>query len=326
MSKQRKDNHLQIGLQQVPQKSQFDQIPFVHNNLSNLKLSQIDLTANFMGYEVSVPFYINAITGGSDKAYEINDFLSRLANHFQIPMMVGSQSITFNDETTINSFSIVRKNMPTGIVIANLNANASVQMATNAIKQIEADGLAIHLNLIQELVMSEGDRDFGSWLENLVKLKKEIKHPVLVKEVGFGLSYPTIETLTQNGFKYLDISGAGGTNFAQIELLRSNKTDYFYEKLGLKTVDLLLELRDHKLETNIYASGGINDELDVVKSLMLGAKMVGQSKFFLDLTKLEYSMAVDRLANFIINIKKLFLMLGVKNLAELHLLGTRIKL
>src|SRR5690606_9529936 len=157
-------------------------------DLPDLSMDQIELNTEFLGYKVPYPIYINAMTGGSANGHRINEFLSRLANHFNLPMVTGSQSIIFKDEASKPSFEIIRKNHQ-GIVVSNLNANASISQALDAIELISANALSIHLNVIQELVMPEGDRDFSQWTENIRKIKAAIDVPLIVKEVEIGRAH-----------------------------------------------------------------------------------------------------------------------------------------
>jgi len=316
LSQKRKDEHLKIAYQLKVGDNCFDDVEVIHQNLSGLSLDSIDLSADFLGFKVDYPFYINAITGGSKKAYEINDFLSKIAHRFNIPMLVGSQTIMITNPALTNSFNIVRQNNPKGIVVANVNLNTSIEDINLAIDAIKANALSVHLNIVQEVVMAEGDRDFSNWPKRLENIIKKIPINVIIKEVGFGMSNDEVKTLYKMGVKYVDISGKGGTNFADIESIRTHHAN-LYSSIGKSTVNCLIDLKELDKKPIIYASGGIRHELDVLKALLLGAKMVGMAKFFLDLTKLPLADAYDRVEQFILNLRKLFLIAGIKNINEI---------
>lgn len=318
MSKSRKDDHIRLALESKQTINDFDHIHLMHQNLSNLKIDDIDLESEFLGHKVSYPFYINGMTGGTKTAQQINEKLAMIAQKFSIPMMSGSQSITFKDASTIDSFKIIKERF-SGIKIANLSANAKVSQALEAVEMIDAKGLAIHLNVLQELSMEEGDRNFRGWLENIEKIKRVVNVPILIKEVGFGMPISDTEKLAKLGFKYIDISGSGGTHFGHIEAKRAN-TSYLFETFGASTVTSIInhQVLKETYGIKIYASGGIRHAGDIVKSLILGADMVGLSKWFLELTKLEITEAYKQVENLILDLKLMMLALGVKLIAELR--------
>ena len=172
----------------------FDDIILEGTDLPDLSMDDIDISTQFLGMNVDYPIYINAMTGGSQKAYEINAFLSKIANHFKLPMITGSQSIMFKDPNAIESF-LVTRNHHQGILVSNINPNMTLEQAIISVSTIQANALSIHLNVIQELAMTEGDRDFRSWSTNIKHIVDNIKVPVLVKQVGLGLSVKTVQKL-----------------------------------------------------------------------------------------------------------------------------------
>ena len=160
-----------------------------HNSLPELDFEQIDTSTRFLGKRIEYPILINAMTGGSEFTQEINKDLAALARELKIPMAVGSQTIALEDDGARESFHIVREVIgPEGIVISNLSGLSTVDDAKRAIEMVDSDALQIHLNLAQELVMEEGDRDFRGVLKNIEAIVKAVDKPVIVKEVGFGIS------------------------------------------------------------------------------------------------------------------------------------------
>lgn len=305
MISKRKDQHLKYAKKLRTKNNDFDLIKLEHNSLPNLKFSDINLESNFLGFKVPYPFYINAMTGGSLKSYYINEKLAKLANHFNIPIVLGSQSAGLKNEKLVDTYQIVRKINPQGIVVANVSANASLEDAKRAIEMVNANALSIHINVIQELVMNEGDRDFSKWEKNIQTIVSKVNVPVIVKEVGFGMSKKTIEKLKSLGVKYLDVSGSGGTNFAKIERLRNKDSDLTFENISISTVQSLKNASN--IDVCVHASGGIRNALDIYKAIKLGAKNVGLSKFFLELTKMKFEDAVIEIEKLISNLKKCYI-------------------
>jgi isopentenyl-diphosphate delta-isomerase len=317
MQMNRKNDHIKYALEQDVILNDFDKIRFVHRAIPKISINDISLKTTICGRDIDVPIYINAMTGGTDKSKQINEKLAIIADHFQIPIATGSMSIALKDPDLIETFTIIRKNNPNGLVMGNLGADKSVGEAKKAIEMVDADIMQIHLNAIQEIIMPEGERDFTSWYDNLKTIIQEVSVPVIVKEVGFGMSRYTISGLKAIGVNTIDISGRGGTNFAIIEnKRRENKMDYF-NNWGLSTVESLLEATTIK-DIEILASGGIRNAMDIVKALALGANAVGLSSFFLKLvTGNTIEVAIEKTQQLINDIKSIMTILGITSVKNL---------
>ena len=215
----RKDEHVELAkkMYEDNSKSDFDNLKFVYNSLSQISLADVDLKTMVANLEMDYPFFINAMTGGSEKTKLINEQLAYIAKETNIAMASGSLSAALKDEGGKDSFKVIRDINKEGLIFANIGAEYSKAKANKTIDILDADALQIHLNVIQELIMPEGDRDFSNWLNNIEEIIKEVSIPVIVKEVGFGMSRETIKQLVDVGVKSVDISGFGGTNFASIE-------------------------------------------------------------------------------------------------------------
>ena len=223
------------------------------------------------------------------------------------------------DPSTAESFTIIRKENPNGIVLANLGAHYTVESAKKAIDLIEANGIQIHVNTLQELVMPEGDRSFHHWLKNIEEIVSHVDVPVIVKEVGFGFSREAMQELINIGVQTIDISGRGGTNFAAIENAR--REDDLFDELedwGQTTVQSLVEGYD--LPCELIASGGIHSPLDIVKSLALGASAVGMSGEFLHLIRPQDSLptAIQTVNDWKNQLKNIYTLLGVSKTEALR--------
>ncbi len=250
--------------------------------MPEIDVQDVDISTGFSSIKLDYPFFINTMTGGSDWTKNINEKLALLSRETGIAIASGSLSAALLDANVTDSFRIIRDINPTGLVFANIGAGKSVDDAKKAIDILQADALQIHLNAPQELIMIDGDRHFSNWLLNIEKIAEQITIPVIVKEVGFGMSQKTIKQLIDIGVNIIDISGRGGTNFAKIENTKRKKYD-FLEDWGQSTIISLVEAQKFLSEVEFISSGGIKNPMDVIKSLALGAKAVGISGHFLHL-------------------------------------------
>lgn len=304
----------------------FKDIYLEHNSLPELDFAEIDTKSSFLGKEISFPIMINAMTGGFDRAVEINSNLAKIARNLNIPMAVGSQTIALKDKDYEPSFKVVRETLKDGIVISNVNAFVSVDEAQRAIDMVQGDALQIHLNPAQEICMPEGDRNFKGVLNNIKDIVQKVDKPVIVKEVGFGISKDVARKLNQVGVKYIDLGGHGGTNFIKVENARNE--DFDFDELfewGIPTALSLLECRSISDDLKIISAGGMRTANDVVKALCLGADMIGISgpilKHFVDE---GYESAEKYLENIIYKTKVIMLLLGKKNVKELRSVPYRV--
>lgn len=323
MRKIRKKEHVENYLKTTHKgNTLLEDIFLYHNALPELNFEDIDTKLEFLGKTIDYPIIINAMTGGSEFAQEINRELSLLAKEFKIPMAVGSQTIILcEEEGCRESFKVTRENITEdGIVIANLSGQASLEDAKIALDIIDGDAIQLHLNPAQEVVMLEGDRDFTGILDNIEKIVNGVDKPVIVKEVGFGISKEVASRLYDIGVRNIDVSGSGGTNFIEIENIRHNTMDFSeLYSWGTPTALSLIKCRELPKDLNLIASGGIRDSTDVVKSLIIGGNMVGISgELLLYLLHGGYDSAKKYLENLIYKMKILMLLLGKQNIEELR--------
>lgn len=280
----RKDEHLALALTQhgSPGPNDFDLVRFVHHALPDTDTARGDLRARVAGAEWAFPFYLNGMTGGSAKTGEINRQLAIAARETGIAIAAGSLSAYLKDKGAAQSYRVLRDEHPHGFVMANVNPNACLDGVRAAIDLLQADALQIHINAAQETVMPEGDRDFRHWAAMIEGAVRYAGVPVIVKEVGFGLSRETLARLHGLGVRWADVSGRGGTDFARIENARRAGADFDYlTGWGQSAPAALLEAGTLAERPELLASGGVRTPLDVLRALALGARAVGVSGHFL---------------------------------------------
>ncbi|WP_436964924.1 type 2 isopentenyl-diphosphate Delta-isomerase [Staphylococcus xylosus] len=318
---QRKNEHVEIAMAQKDATiSDFDEIRFVHHSIPNIDVDDVDLTSNLTDFTLNQPLYINAMTGGSEWTKQINEKLAVIARETGIAMAVGSTHAALRNSKMASSFSVVRETNPEGIIFSNVGADVPVDKAVESVKLLDAQALQVHVNAPQELVMPEGNRTFSTWMENLAQIVARVDVPVIVKEVGFGMSKETIKSLNEIGIKYVDVSGRGGTNFVDIENERRTYKDMDYLGLwGQTTVESLLESTAYQQDMDILASGGVRTPLDAVKCLALGASAVGMSRPFLNhVENYGTTETLNYTEQFTEHMKKIMTMLDAKSIKDLQ--------
>ena len=277
---ERKEEHLKLAqiFFNKEKYNSFDQMHLLRPALPESKVDQSVLATEMFNKSVSAPFFINAMTGGSKQSLIINQALGKIAHQEKIALALGSASILAKEKDQLESFYVARNEYPNGVLIVNVNPETPISAIKQTINELQADALQIHLNTVQEIAMPEGDRDF-IWLDKIKNILDQISIPVIIKEVGFGLDQSSIHLLKENGIKYFDIAGAGGTNFAQIENARNSRDVSYLEDIGLPTV--VSALMAQKENVNFIVSGGVCNPLDILKGLALGGQFVGISNVFL---------------------------------------------
>ena len=218
------------------------------------------------------------------------------------------------------SYQVMRQVNPDGFILANLGAHHSLESAQRVLETMGANALQIHLNRPQEVVMPEGDRDFSQWLKQIERLVNGLDCPIIIKEVGFGMSQQTLRCLAEVGVKTVDVSGRGGTNFIQIEDQR-HETPQFQAlyQYGQTTAESLLEARVAPVELEILASGGIHQPVDIIKSLAMGARAVGLAGYFLHyLENKGLEATIEGVRTWQEQLGQLYLLLGARDWQELQ--------
>lgn len=315
----RKADHLALALktQEGPLKNGFDDINLVPDSVPEIAWQEIDLGTNFLDKKLGYPLLINALTGGTESSYYINKSLAGLARQFGLGMAVGSMTIALEEPSTLQSFSVTRKENPDGIIIANCSANLKAEQACRLVDLIAADGLQLHFNVAQEMAMAEGDRDFRGILDNVARIVTDCPVPVIAKEVGFGLSQEAVQKLFQVGIRIIDNGGSGGTNFIAIEDQRGGNFDQQLYAWGLPTAVSLAEIIHLQLPIQLIATGGIRNALDIAKAIAMGADIVGMTGWFLKLLQQRDELH-RQMAKLLYQLEAIFLMSGARDCKSLQ--------
>jgi isopentenyl-diphosphate delta-isomerase len=284
---QRKLEHLRLSLEASVQSTRgagFDRVAFPHVALPEMDLDEVDTRSEFLGHPLRLPFLISSMTGGASPAGDINRRLALVAQVMGIAFGVGSQRAGLSFKDLRHTYQ-VRSVAPDVLLFANLGAvqlnyGLRTEHCVEAIDMIGADALVLHVNPLQEALQTEGDRNFRGLLAKIEKLCKELAIPVIVKEVGSGISGEVARRLVEAGVKAIDVAGMGGTSFARVEAFRRERPEdvemaLAFSEWGLPTVDALRQVRKVAPEVPLIASGGLRHGLDAAKALALGANLAG---------------------------------------------------
>lgn len=302
----RKADHIKINLEQDVRSgltSGLERYHFIHEGLPELDLETIDTTLNLFGKKLNAPILISSMTGGTEEAKSINQHLAEAAQTVGVAMGVGSQRAALENPDLAGTFSITRKVAPNILLFANLGAvqlnyGYGIDQCRLAVDMVLADALILHLNPLQEAVQADGDTNFAGLAKKIEKVCKIIEVPVIVKEVGWGISERTAKILGDCGVSAIDVAGAGGTSWSQVEMHRA--PDEFTRQIaatfvgwGIPTAESILNVKKAVPELNIFASGGLKDGLDIAKCIALGATLGGMAGQFLKAAAASTDKAVE---------------------------------
>lgn len=327
---QRKKEQLHITLNRAAEvegvATGLDNYWFVHQALPEIDLASIDLSISIFGKTLSAPLLISSMVGGIEVATEINRNLARAAQAVGLAMGVGSQRCGI-DEPGLASTYQVRDVAPDILLFANLGAvqlnyGYSVAECRRALEMIDADGLILHLNPLQEALQNQGNTDFSELLSKIEKVCRELTVPVMVKEVGCGISEAVARKLTEAGVAGIDVAGAGGTIWSEVERHRArtdreNNIAATFASWGIPTADSIQMARRGAPELLLIASGGIRTGLDVAKAIALGADAAGIAAPLLKGASISVEEVIATLQEVIEGLKISMFCIGASNLIEL---------
>jgi len=293
-----------------------------YKTLPEISLDDVDLSTEFLGKSFSFPLMVSAITGGAVVSKKINQDIAKAAQELGIGMGLGSMRAMIESPSLADTYN-VRDVAPDIFLAGNIGAAQLTEYSPDLINKsllaVEADALAIHLNAAQEAVQPEGDVDFSGVLTKIAEYVDEVNVPVYVKEVGHGISFEVAKALKDVGIKTIDVQGAGGTSWTMVDALRHKKGfGRTFRDWGIPTAVSVIETKNALGgEGTIVASGGIRNGIDAIKSIVLGADMVGIAMPVLKAQQKSYKTLNDYLHTFVNEMSVASFLLGCVNLEEL---------
>lgn len=289
----RKADHIRINVEEDVQSgltTGLERVRLRHNAVPEIDLRQVDTSLDLFGRQLRLPVLISSMTGGTQEAGRINTILAEAAQANGLAMGLGSMRAAVEDPGTEDTFR-VRHVAPDVLLLANLGAvqlnyGYGVEECRRAVAIAEADALVLHFNALQEALQPEGDSNFSGLLDKISQICRDLAVPVVAKEVGWGISAAAARRLVEAGVSAIDVAGAGGTSWSQVEMHRAAdprqaRLAGAFIEWGLPTATALIEVRRALPEAPVFASGGLRNGIDIVKCLALGADLCGMAGPFL---------------------------------------------
>ncbi len=332
---ERKADHIRINLAEDVQfprlTSGFERYRLVHRALPEIDLNAVDTRVTLFGKTLQVPLLISSMTGGTPEARQINRSLARAAQLRGVAMGVGSQRVALEHPEQIHTFR-VRDLAPDILLFANLGAvqlnyGYTVDHCRRAVEMIEADALILHLNPLQEALQPDGNWNWAGLLRKIEQVARGLEVPVIAKEVGWGISGEVARQLVDAGVAAIDVAGAGGTSWSEVEYHRAPDEHWrhlarAFADWGIPTAESLVEVREHVgSQVPVFASGGIRSGVDAVKALALGADLVGMASPFLKAAVNGERMVLHILDILIHEMRVAMFAVGASNVADLRTPG-----
>ena len=326
---QRKADHIKINLEKDVRSALttgLENYHFIHEALPEIDLEKVDTSLSLFGKQLSAPILISSMTGGTADAESINLRLAEAAQEMKIAMGVGSQRAAIENTELEKTFQ-VRRVAPDILLFANLGAvqlnyGYGITQCRLAVDMIGADALIFHFNPLQEAVQDAGDTNFAGLARKLEEICKKLEVPVIAKEVGWGISERSAKLLADCGVQAIDVAGAGGTSWSQVEMHRA--PDEFTRELaatfvgwGIPTAESILNVKKAAPDMTVFASGGIKDGLDIAKCIALGATLGGMAGQFLKAAAVSTEKAVETMKLTKRQIEVTMFAAGAATLAEL---------
>jgi isopentenyl-diphosphate delta-isomerase len=330
MLEQRKADHLRINLDNDVSSSLttgLEHYRFVHQAVPELDLAAVDTTTTLLGKALRAPLLISSMTGGAEPAREINRRLARAAQARGIAMGLGSQRAAIQRPELADTFR-VRDVAPDILLLANLGAvqlnyGYDVEHCRKAVEMIGADALILHLNPLQEALQPEGNSNFSGLLRKIEAVCRTLNVPVVVKEVGWGISEQAARQLAEAGVSAIDVAGGGGTSWSEVEKRRmttsaQRRVAARFRGWGLPTAASILAARRGVPHLPLIASGGLRDGIDVAKCIALGARAAGIARPFLKAAAMSAEAADEAVAEIITELRVAMFAAGAGNIATLR--------
>lgn len=325
----RKADHIRISLDEDVQSritSGLERYRFLHQALPEVDANTIDTSLHFLGKRLKAPILISSMTGGTEQAGIINRNLAEAAQHAGVPMGVGSTRAAVVKPELADSFK-VREVAPDILLFANIGAvqfnyGFTVDQCRKAIDTIGADGLILHLNPLQEILQPEGDVNWAGLVGKIAEVTAALAKdgiPVVAKEVGWGISPRAAKDLADAGVAAIDVAGAGGTSWSQVEMFRAHndvqrRIAEAFVDWGIPTTESILHVKGAAPEMPVIASGGLKNGVDGAKCLALGATLFGLARPFLRAATISAEAVADELAVITGQLRAAMLCVGAQDL------------
>ena len=325
----RKADHIRINLEEDVRSgltTGLERFRFTHRALPELDLENIDLNQTLFGRTLQAPLLISSMTGGTDQAAEINRRLAEAAQHARIAMGLGSQRAAIEQPELAATFQ-VRRYAPDILLFANLGAvqlnySYGVAQCQAAVEMVEADALILHLNALQEAVQPEGDTRFAGLIRKIEAVCRALPVPVIAKEVGWGFSEADVRLLANSGVAAVDVAGAGGTSWSQVEMHRAQSEKQrrlaaAFADWGIPTSEAILNVRRAAPGMQVFASGGLRSGMEIAKCIALGASLAGMAGPFLKAAHQSTDLIIETIQEIGHELKVCMFAAGAGNLSAL---------
>ena len=326
---ERKDEHIRINLEEDVASALtngLERFRLIHQALPEISLAEVETGQTLFGVDVHAPILVSSMTGGTEQAARINRNLAVAAQAVGLALGVGSQRAAIEDPTLAETFQ-VRRHAPDVLLFANmgavqLNEGSGVEACRRAVEMIGADALVLHLNPLQEALQPEGQTNFRGLVDKIADVKARLGVPLIVKEVGWGLSARAAGLLYAAGVDALDVAGAGGTSWSQVEMHRNPDpyragTAAAFSGWGIPTAESLLAVRAAFPDRPVFASGGLRTGVEIVKCLALGASLGGMARPMLKAADQGADTAVNVMRMITEQVRIAMFACGARTLAEL---------
>ncbi len=325
-TEKRKAEHIRICLEEKAQAKNvtagFEDIRFVHRALPEVDRKDINLSTSFLNKTFSAPLIVEAMTGGTEEAIEINQNIAVAVEKLGLGMGLGSQRAAVENNHLERTYAVARKAAPNAFLIANIGGvqlvhGYGIKEVRKVVEMIDADAVAIHLNALQEAVQPEGQTNFKGVLAKICDIANELDKPVIVKETGAGICAGDAKALKNAGVKAIDVGGVGGTSFAAVEYYRGEKAlgKAFWD-WGIPTAASVTEVYQ-ATKMPIIASGGVRSGIDVAKALALDSCLAGIAQPVLEAATKSSNMVEQVISEYLNELRNVMFLVGAENVAGL---------
>lgn len=327
----RKGDHIRLSLDSKNQAtglSDFSRVQLIHEALPDLDFEDIDLSTHSLNLELSAPFLVSSMTAGHVGGVDLNLRLAKACQGKSWVMGVGSQRRELSDPEAHQEWKALRKHAPKVRLLGNIGLSQLIKVKNDQIEKLvdslEASGMIVHLNILQECLQPEGTPQFKGGLQRIESLVKDLSVPVVLKETGCGFSEATLMRLRDTGVSAVDVSGSGGTHWGRIEGGRASdypklkRASEVFADWGISTLESVLSATKLGLPFEVWASGGVRSGLDAAKALAMGSQMVGFAKPLLETALQSEEELFACMEQFEFELKMALICTGCRNLNELR--------